>query len=155
MKVLVAGLWARRGLNAAILLVAVTAIAASVLGPMYGRASAEHLLDTRIEQRAPYATGLAYSVPALDAQQLPEGSPEAYRPPAPDDLLAEAASPLESAGIDRFWEPGRAWLHDTGGQLQFGANRFGVPLYWREGMCELAEVRGEWSGRKRHRRNAI
>ncbi|HET9861148.1 MAG TPA: ABC transporter permease [Nocardioidaceae bacterium] len=143
MKVLVAGLWARRGLNAAILLVAVTAIAASVLGPMYGRTSAEHLLDTRIEQRAPYATGLAYSVPALDAQQLPEGSPQAYRPPAPDDLLAEAASPLESAGIDRFWEPGRAWLHDTGGQLQFGANRFGVPLYWREGMCELAEVRGE------------
>jgi hypothetical protein len=49
MKVLLAGLWVRRGLNAAILLIAVTAIAASVLGPMYGRASAEHLLDTRID----------------------------------------------------------------------------------------------------------
>jgi putative ABC transport system permease protein len=142
MRVLLAGLWARRGLNAAILLVAVIAIAASVLGPMYGRASAEHLLDTRIEQRAPYVTGLTYSVPALDPQQLPEGSPHRYRPPVPADLVTEASAPLEAAGVDRFWLPGREWLLDTGGQLRFGASSFGVPLYWREDMCDLAQVQG-------------
>ncbi|HET6626495.1 MAG TPA: ABC transporter permease [Nocardioidaceae bacterium] len=136
------GLWARRGLNAAILLIAVTAIAASVLGPMYGRASAEHLLDTRIDQRAPYVTGLSFAVPALPPLELPVGDPDRYHAPATDDLIADAATPLGSKVIDRYWQPGRQWLLDRGGQLQYGATTFGVPLYWRAGMCELAEVQG-------------
>lgn len=142
MRVLLAGLWARRGLNAAILLIVVTAIAASVLGPMYGRASAEHLLDTRIDQRAPYVTGLSYSVPALDPQDLPVGNPDGYRPPEPVDLLAEASAPLESKVIDDYWHTGRQWLLDRGGRLQFGSKTFETPLYWREGMCDLAQVNG-------------
>jgi putative ABC transport system permease protein len=142
MKVLLAGLWVRRGLNAAILLIAVTAIAASVLGPMYGRASAEHLLDTRIDQRAPYATGLSYAVPALPALESPLGSPDDFTPPAPEDLIAEATTPLTSQAIDSHWQPARPWLMDRGGLLEHGANTFEVPLYWREGMCDLAQVDG-------------
>jgi hypothetical protein len=142
MKVLLAGLWSRRGLNAAILLVAVTALGASLLGPMYGRASAEHLLDSRVAQRAPYVTGLSYAVPALDSADLPVGSPDRYQPPAPSDLVGRAHAPLDLPDWSPYWSRATPWVRDAGGHARFGSTTFEVPLYWRQGMCRLATVTG-------------
>lgn len=141
MRVLLAGLWARRGLNAACLLVTVIAVAACVLGPMYARASSEHLLDTRIDQRATYSTGLTTQVPALKDSDVPHGDPGRYQPPRPSSLLDTAKSVFN--GEDRrFWGPQRSWLLDRGGSFKFGGEQFVVPLYYRQGMCRLAQVHG-------------
>ena len=58
-EVLLAGLWTRRGMNLTSPLVSVIAVVAAVLG-MCGRESAEHRLDTRRDERAPYTTGLSF-----------------------------------------------------------------------------------------------
>ncbi len=142
MKVLFAGLWARRGLNAASLLITVLAVTAAVLGPMYGRASAEHLVDTRIDQRAPYTTGLAYSLPAMPEGELPTGSPASYRAPDPAALIDRAERTERGPGVARFWHPPVRWLRDPGGMLTYDAHPFQAPLYWRQGMCRMAQVRG-------------
>ena len=115
-RVLLAGLWTRRGMNATSLLVSVLAIVAAVLGPMYARASAEHLLDTRLDERAPYTTGLTYSVPAQDGTDVPRDDPAAFRAPAVADLVRTRVRavprPLRRpllAGRDRLGAgPGRA-----------------------------------------------
>lgn len=143
MRVLLTGLWSRRGLNLACFVVTVVAVSASLLGPMYGRSSAEHLLDARIGQRAPYTTGLTYQVPALTDDQLPVGSPGRYRPPDPQGLVQQAAA---AARGPRYWKPERSWLLDEGGQLTFDNTLFEAPLYWRQGMCRLAVVHGRCPG---------
>lgn len=142
MRILLAGLWSRRGLNAACLLAAVTACAASLVGPMYSRSAAEHLLDTRVEQRPPYVTGLSYSVPAVEAVSVPVGDPGRYQPPDPGELIAAAATKVTAPGRERFWQPPTEWVLDPGGQLEFSLATLEVPLLWREGMCELAVVDG-------------
>jgi hypothetical protein len=76
-------------MNAASLLVSVIAIAAAVLGPMYGRESAEHLLDTRIDERAPYTTGLSHTVPARLSTDVPV-DPDDYVPPPRSSPLRRA-----------------------------------------------------------------
>jgi putative ABC transport system permease protein len=141
-RLLLEGLWARRSVNAAVLLVTVTAVAATVLGPTYARASAEHLLDLRIAQRAPYDTGLTFSVPAMPQRAVPVGSPARYHPPAPKALLAQAVKPLSTPAGDRFWKPTRRWLLDRGGTLSHDGRTFGTALYWRSGMCSQAQVSG-------------
>jgi hypothetical protein len=140
--VLLTGLWSRRGLNLSCFVVTVVAVSASLLGPMYGRASAEHLLDTRIDQRAPYTTGLTYQVPALHETRLPFGSPSAYRPPDPVQLVSDARAATQGRDWDRYWQRRTPWLLDEGGQLKFGTFLFEAPLYWRQGMCSLADVTG-------------
>ena len=109
---------------------------------MYARESAEHLLDTRLDERAPYALGLTYSVPAQDGTEVPRDDPAAFRAPAIDDLVAEASAPFRAPAVGRFWSAGTAWALDAGGQFDRGAQRYVAPAYWRAGMCTLAEVRG-------------
>ncbi len=142
MRLLLAGVWARRGLNAAGLLVTLVAVTAAVLGPMYGRMSAEHLVDTRIDQRAPYVTGLAYSVPAMPEGRLPKGSPAGYHPPDPAELVRRAQAVERGPGVDAYWQAPVGWARDPGGVLAFDGHRFTTPLYWREGMCSMARVTG-------------
>ncbi len=142
MRMLLAGLWTRRGMNATSLVVCVIAVVAAVLGPMYARESAEHLLDTRLDERAPYTLGLTYSVPAQDGTEVPRDDPAAFRAPAVDDLVAEASAPFRAPAVGRFWSAGTAWALDAGGQFDRGAQRYVAPAYWRAGMCTLAEVRG-------------
>ncbi|WP_367303779.1 FtsX-like permease family protein [Nocardioides panacis] len=139
---LLAGLWTRRGMNATSLAVCVIAVVAAVLGPMYARESAEHLLDTRLDERAPYTLGLTYSVPAQDGTDVPREDPAAFRAPTVDDLVAEASAPFRGPGVARFWSAGTAWALDPGGQFDRGDQRYVAPAYWRRGMCELAEVQG-------------
>ena len=140
MRVLLAGLWARRGLNASALLVTVVAMTAAVLGPMYGRASGEHLVDTRIAAQPHYATGLSLALPAVERTRV--GGPGVATPPAPETLVDQADAIVEAPGVERYWSPSRRWLRDTGYQVTFEQTVFTAPLYWREGMCDLAEVAG-------------
>ncbi len=144
MRVLLAGLWARRGLNAAALLVIWVAMGSAVLGPMYGRAAAEHLVDTRLAEREPYTTGLSYALEAMPAEP-PRGSPDAYRPPDPAALVEEASAAVvaeDADAVGRFFPEETRWLRDRGPTLQRGQTTFEVPLYWREGMCTLAVITG-------------
>jgi putative ABC transport system permease protein len=138
MRLLLAGLWARRGLNVAALLVTVVAMTAAVLGPMYGRASGEHLVDSRIAAQPYYATGLSVALPALERA----GGLEAYVPPAPSTLIDQAAAIVDAPGVGKYWGPARRWLRDTGYRLTFHQTAFTAPLYWREGMCGLARISG-------------
>ena len=110
MRILLAGLWARRGLNLAALLVIVVAVTAAVLAPMYGRASAEHVVDSRLEARAPYTTGLSYSVQAMD--DPPVGSPSRFTPPDPQQLVDQASAAVEAPERARFWPAETPWLLD-------------------------------------------
>lgn len=142
MRILLRGLWARRGLNAAALLVTVTALFATVLGPMYGRASAEHLVDSRVAAKPEVESGLSLSLPGFTDDQLPEGDPDDVAYPDPVELAEEAAALADSEGADRFWDAPTLWLRDTGGRIVHGVQPYVVPLYWREGMCDLAEVAG-------------
>ena len=129
-------------MNATSLLVSVVAMGVAVLGPMYGRESAEHLLDSRMDERAPYTTGLSYSVPAQDGSNLPRDDPALYRPPAVAALVSSASEPFRDPQVTRFWGPATSWALDRGGEFRYGSTQFVAPTYWREGMCELARVDG-------------
>ncbi|HET7386079.1 MAG TPA: ABC transporter permease [Nocardioidaceae bacterium] len=142
MRILLLGLWARRGLNAAALLVTVAAVAAAVLGPMYARAAAEHLLDTRIGALPLYTTGLTGSWPALQQGSLPLGDPDKYHAPQVSTLVQNAADNVDGPGVERFWRAQTPWALDDGGSLTYQQTTFTVPLYWRKGMCDLAQVQG-------------
>ena len=146
MRVLLAGLWTRRGMNATCLLVSVVAITAAVLGPMYGRASSEHLLDTRLDERAPYTTGLSVSRSA-DKNDT-DDDPERYAAPPVSQLTHAAATQFSSATVKRYWPDPTAWAADPGGTFTYGALELVAPLYWREGMCDLARVVGRCPVRK-------
>ncbi|MGZ4460323.1 MAG: FtsX-like permease family protein [Nocardioidaceae bacterium] len=143
MRTLLAGLWARRGVNATGLLVAVVAATVSVLGPMYGRASGEHLLDSEIAARPSFETGLTMTRPAASVgYQLPRGRTAAWSGPAPAELVRQAATALDSPGVDRSWQPPHPWLQDQRPRLFVHGTVFTLPLYWRAGMCRLAHVDG-------------
>jgi putative ABC transport system permease protein len=130
-RVLVRGLWTRRGMNATSLLVSVIAVVAAVLGPMYGRESAEHLLDTRLDERAPYTTGLTFSVAPGDGAT-----------PAVQDLLPDARRPFADRDVRRYWTSETPWAWDRGGSFRYSAREYVAPTYWRAGMCRLARVAG-------------
>lgn len=145
MKVLVAGLWARRGINAAILLVSVVAITAAVLGPMYGRASSEHLVDTRLAARPPYTVGLTFStvaMPAGSTPDLPRDGKGGWQPPDPQTLIDESVQAVQGKQTDAFWQRPVPWVRDPSGVLEHNTRLFDTALYWRQGMCTLAHVEG-------------
>jgi hypothetical protein len=143
-KVLWAGIWARRGLNGAGLAVTVVALLAAVVGPIYARSSAEHLLDVRLSERAPYTTGLTLTEQPVNdpgfAQKVKKDGTVVPEPRA--TILAAARAGLTHIDAHGLYQPVRLWLYDDGGVLRFHTTRFSVPLYWRDGMCKLAQVRG-------------
>jgi hypothetical protein len=87
-----------------------------------------------------YATGLSIALPATDDAAM--GGLESYEPVPPGDLVDEAAAVMAADGVERFWGSERRWLRDTGHGLRYRERLFMVPLYWREGMCDLARVDG-------------
>ena len=142
MRVLLAGLWTRRGINLTILLISVIAIGAAVLGPLYGRASTEHLLDTRLDERAPYTTGLTAEVPALGpTSPKPPGGGRFVAPPV-RQLVATASAQFASRGSTHYWGPATAWAHDASGSFTYRGISLGAPVYWRQGMCSLVALQG-------------
>ncbi len=147
MRILIAGLVNRGAINLVSFLLAVIAIASAMVGPAYSRASAEYLLDSRISQRLPSATGLTFAVPAEQPGVLPKGSADNYTPPPPLSLTKQAAERLDQPNIDRFWLAATPWLADGGGSLTANGQDFTAPLYWRQGMCDLARVKGRCPGK--------
>src|SRR4051794_5477132 len=127
-------------MNLTSLLVSVIAVVAAVLGPMYGRESAEHLLDTRLDERAPYTTGLSFSVPSGDGATPLDEKPAAA--PEVSDLLPDARRPFADRDVRRYWASETPWAWDRGGSFQHSGMQFAAPTYWREGMCDLARVIG-------------
>jgi putative ABC transport system permease protein len=143
MKVLLSGVWSRRGMNAAILLVSVIAVTAAVLGPMYGRESAEHLLDTRLDERAPYVTGLTAVVPGAKDQDTSQPSAKRFVSPPVRQLVHNAQQQFDGdAASRRYWGPSTPWASDVSGAFTYRGLQFQQPVYWREGMCDLARVHG-------------
>jgi len=141
-RVLLRGLWTRRGMNATSLLVSVIAVVAAVLGPMYGRESAEHLLDTRLDERAPYTTGLSFSVAWSDGTNRLSAKPGDYTAPPVRELVTDARAPFADPGVRRFWTSETSWAWDRGGSFRYSGKQLVAPTYWRAGMCDLARVSG-------------
>jgi hypothetical protein len=129
-------------MNATILLISVIAIGAAVLGPLYGRASAEHLLDTRLDERAPYTTGLTAEVPAStpSSPQPPVG--RRFVAPPVAQLVAAARAQFGAHGSTHYWGPAMAWAQDPSGSFRYRGIALGAPVYWREGMCGLVALQG-------------
>ncbi len=143
MRLLLAGLLDRRGMNAAVLLVTLVAVCATVLVPTYGGAAVEHLLDTRLDERAPYTTGLTYTVAARDVADVPAGDPADYDAPSVDSLVKAARAPFEDTpGVRTFWPVETPWALDRGGRFTYGQAAFVAPAYWRAGMCRLVRLEG-------------
>ncbi|MGH3509811.1 MAG: FtsX-like permease family protein [Nocardioidaceae bacterium] len=142
MRILFSGVWARRGLNGASLLVSVLALTAAMLGPMYSRASSEHLLDQRLSQRAPYTVGLTDSEVSVPPVSRNAGGPAVVHPKPSQQLLADTRAALTTPSINRYWAAPVPWLHDQGGLLVWKTHEFTAPLYWRAGMCRFARITG-------------
>lgn len=142
MRILLLGIWTHRRINTACLLVVVMGLTAALVGPLYGRSAAEHLLDTRVAQAAPDVTGLSASHVAVTREDLPVGTTRGFRPPPPGDVLAKAEEEVGGAPYDRFWQRPVPWLRDDAPTFDYGEELFATSLYWREGMCRLARVEG-------------
>lgn len=142
MRTVLAGLWARRGLNTAIFLLAVVAVAVAMTGPLYAKSSVEHLLDSRVAERPAYTVGLTTSVPAMEPGSLPVGDPGRFEPPDVGAFLDSYPELINDPAVARYWQEPRPWLLDEGGSFTRGALTFETALYWREDMCTLAQVEG-------------
>lgn len=142
MRILLAGLWSRRALNAATFLLAILAVAVAMVGPLYARASVEHLLDARIAERPAATLGLTASVPAMPPGSPPVGSPERYEPPDPDALLRQPTQTVSNEAVEKHWEDPKRYLLDMG-TFPRGSLDLETGVYWQEGMCEDASIEGQ------------
>ena len=61
-----------------------------------------------------------------------------YDAPGRRSLVDQAVEAEQGPGAASHWRPPVRWVLDAGGVLRHGGHQFVVPLYWREGMCELA-----------------
>ena len=129
MRVLLAGLWTRRGMNATGVLVCVIAVAAAVLGPMYGRGVG----------RAParHAAGRACAVHHGAVVHGRRG--RRHRPPArrPGALHATVGRGPPRPGRGALRRPGRAALLARGDLLGAGHRRH---LPARRGHARRADL---------------
>ena len=107
-----------------------------VLGPMYGRASAEHLLDTGIDERAPYTTGLTLLGPGPSDGQRPAraSTRRRYRRARRRRSLVHAGRAVRRPGAPGTGRAGTAVGAATrAGPVHRGAQHFAAPSYWRRG----------------------
>lgn len=141
MRVVLAGLWARRGLATATLLLGVLALAFAMIGPMYALAAGEHLLDSRIAEMDPTQTLLTADRPAMPESDLPD-SPTGWRAPDGASLTSAAADSMRTPGVDRYWQAPHQWLLDPAPTMTTHGVEATMPLYWHEDQCRLAQVTG-------------
>jgi len=116
------GIWARRGVSVAILLVAVTTIASAASGPVWRRAAAESVLSDHLAQ----AKGVDVAVEASLSGTV------ASAPARP--LGATVAQALAAAPATPFAPALRSLDNDDG--LADGSPPTRARLAWREGVCQ-------------------
>ena len=152
MSTFLAGLRSRRWLNVGVFLLGVLAMVVAVATPLYARSSAEHLLDQRTEQRPVTETGLSVetapqSPPRLevDPAQDGEGKPPKQMVPLSqeerDQMLSQVTDLVTTDAANTYWLPPTTYLLSTG-EYRTGANSYQINTYWRDGMCENANVEG-------------
>ena len=125
------GLWWRRGLNLAVLAVAVVTTTAAALGPLYARASTESTLNDHLTE-AGSATGLHFYA---DVDATSQGDMDRLRAsvPKPGAILGY------NSAIDGIYTPERIGV-STSAEGRGGVSSH---LLWREGMCaHVAIVQG-------------
>ena len=143
MGTFLAGLRSRRWLNVGVIALGALAMLAAVAGPLYARASAEHLLDQRTEQRLQTETGLHFEVLSPAEAEDPERR-GARRLDDSDRavMLDIARSLMDTPEADAYWLPTTRYLISDG-EMRLGLRPYQIKAYWRQGMCERAEVVGE------------
>lgn len=114
------GIWARRGVSVAILLVAVTTIATAAAGPIWRRAAGESALRDRLVR----ATGTAVAVEASLAGSVAS---------APARLLGTTVGQALAVAPTTPFAPARRSLDNDDG-LADGQTH--ARLAWREGACQ-------------------
>ncbi|MGI8761758.1 MAG: FtsX-like permease family protein [Jatrophihabitantaceae bacterium] len=125
LRLLLRGLWWRRGLTAAVLAVAVVTTTAAALGPLYARAAAESILQDHLTQAGSTA-GLSVHA------DLDIGNPTAYR---------HYAAAVPKPGAIRGYDSVIAGLYTSEGvaaSLSAGSPPLGsvqTSLVWRDGQC--------------------
>ena len=122
-RLLVRGLWWRRGLSGAVLAIGAVVMGAAVLGPLYARAAGESTLRDELTQAGP-ATGLEF-------QDIPYG----FELASPVSHFARAESMTLAPGAVRGY-PTRIGSIDieTSAQASAGPG-VRVSLVWRAGAC--------------------
>lgn len=141
MRVALAGLWARRGLATATLLLGVLAVAFAMIGPMYALAAGEHLLDSRISEMDPTQTMLTAQRPAMPESDMPS-SRAGWQAPQGRQLAGTAAGSMRTPGVDRYWQAPQQWLLDTAPTMTVNGVQATMPLYWHQDECRLARLSG-------------
>ncbi len=137
MGTFLAGLRSRRWLNVGVFALGVLAMVVAVATPLYARASAEHLLDQRTEQRPVYETGLNIEAAPLAAGHPLRGLDDDQRQQMLDTVSDLMSSPEASA----FWQPPTTYLLSRG-EYRLGPGTYQINTYWRDGMCDAATVEG-------------
>ena len=148
MGTFVAGLRSRRWLNVGVFALGVLAMVVAVAAPLYARASAEHLLDQRTEQRPVYETGLNVETAPQAPAFLPSDGNDAkrieVRPLTASDreqMLAEVTDLVTTDAANAYWQPPTPYLYSQG-DYHSGGRTYQIKAYWRDGMCDLAHVDG-------------
>ena len=148
-----AGLRSRRWLNVGVFLLGVLAMVVAVATPLYARSSAEHLLDQRTEQRARQRDGperrdraaVAAAAGGRSPHRAARGRRSGRRCPSPrrSGTRCSARSPTWSRRTPRTPTgcPRRRTCSPPGSTCT-GANSYQINTYWRDGMCENADVEG-------------
>ncbi|CAN5671471.1 hypothetical protein BH10ACT8_BH10ACT8_13720 [soil metagenome] len=123
-SLLLRGLWFRRGLTAAVLVVAVVTTATAALGPLYARAAAESTLQDALAAHGS-TTGLHFQT-SIDAS-----NPANY-----DQAAAQVPS---AASLTAFQQPIGGLYAATGAQVivtSGPAAPVNTHLLWRAGQCD-------------------
>jgi putative ABC transport system permease protein len=134
-RLLVRGLWWRRGLSGAVLAVGAVVMGAAVLGPLYARAAGESTLRDELTQAGP--------APGLEFQDIPYG----FELSSPVSHFARAQSMTLAPGAVRGY-PTRIGSIDVETSAYAGAGPgVKVAMVWRAGACaHLIIVSGHCPG---------
>ncbi len=142
MSTFFAGLRARRWLNVGVFALGTLAMLVAVATPLYARSSAEHLLDQRTLQRPTVETGLnVETAPSVDLVAANGRRPKPLTDEDRQGMLERVTELMSSDAANSYWKPLTPYLL-TEGTYRVGQVTRQINTYWREGMCEEAQIEG-------------